>query len=135
MPQPITLCKITGMIKPKTKAFADKLLNDPKITQQDAYLQTHKTTHKPTARVQASILLNKPDVLAYMEQKAPLAEKTIVQVMKNANTKDNKKSVQWQRLAHDSAQTILDRTYGKAITRSNNVNVNVSIEEALNQLS
>lgn len=120
-------------IKPKTKAMADLILSDPKISQQEAYLRTHETEHKPTARVQASILLNKPEVLAYMEQKAPMAEKAIVQVLNNA--KKNKDSVQWQRLAHDSAQTILDRTYGKAITRSNNLNVTVSIEDALNSLS
>lgn len=120
------------MIRPKTKAFVDKLLEDPKITQTQAYLDTHQTENRLAARVQASHLLSKPDVLAYMEQKAPMAEKVIVQVMQNA--KKNKNNVQWQRLAHDSAQTILDRTYGKSITRSNNLNTNTSIEELLNSL-
>lgn len=120
------------MIRPKTKAFADKLMADPKITQTQAYLDTHPTSSRLAARVQASHLMAKPEVLAYMEQKAPMAEKAIVQVLNNA--KKNKDSVQWQRLAHDSAQTILDRTYGKAITRSNNINVSISIEDALNSL-
>lgn len=120
------------MIKPKTKAMADTLMNDAKISQTDAYLLTHETTNRATARVNASMLMHSPGVLEYMEQKAPMAEKAIVQVLNNA--KKNKDSVQWQRLAHDSAQTILDRTHGKPISRTNNINVNISIEEAINSL-
>lgn len=120
------------MIKKKTKAFVDNLIAHPTKTATQAYLDTHETENRPTARVNASQLLAKPDVLEYLALKAPIAEQAIFQVLQNS--KKRKDNPVWQRLALDSAQSVLDRTYGKPLTRTISAQTNINIEASLNSL-
>lgn len=117
---------------PQTKAFVDKLVSDPTLTQTQAYLDTHRTENRRTANSNATQLLNKPSVLAYMASKSDIAEKTIYQVLTNAKKK--KDSPQWQRLAKDSANDILDRVHGKALTKTSSLNLNINIQDAISEL-
>lgn len=119
-------------MKPKTKAFADKLIEDPKISATAAYLETHETESRATARANASALLAQPNVHAYLASKSDIAEKTLYTVL--SNSKKHKESVNWQRLAKDSANDILDRVHGKPLARTNQVNVNINLEQAVNEL-
>lgn len=119
-------------MKPKTKAFVDEIIKDPKISATNAYLKTHETNNRATARVNASQLLAKDNVHAYLASKSDIAEKTLYQVL--SNSKKHKESVHWQRLAKDSANDIMDRVSGKPISRTNNVNLNLNIEQAINEL-
>lgn len=112
------------MIKPKTKDFADILLRDNKISAQKAYLMTHETDHKPTARVNASQLLAKPEVQIYMEQHVDKAKQKVVELIDNDRPE----------IALKAADSVLDRNLGRPLTRTNNVNISISIEEALNSL-
>lgn len=121
-------------LKRKTKAFVDVVLANPKMAVSDAYLQTHKTNNPRTAAVNGSVLMNQPNVLAYMAKHSDIAEQAIVSVLKNAKKRKNKDSIQWQRLVLDSGAEILDRVHGKALTRTNSLNVSMTMEEALNSL-
>ncbi len=120
------------MIKRRTKAFVDKIIANPTMSAAQAYVDTHETNNRNAARVTASQLLSKPDVLEYMAEKAPLAERSIVQVLQNA--KKYKSSPQFQRLTLDASNSILDRTHGKPLTRSIAAHTNINIETSLNSL-
>lgn len=120
------------MIKKRTKAFVDKLIANPTMSAAQAYVDTHETNSKVNGRVNASQLLSSPNVLAYMNEKAPMAEKTVVQVLQNA--KKHKTSPQFQRLTLDAANSILDRTHGKPLTRTIAAHTTFSIEDTLNSL-
>lgn len=111
-------------MKPKTREFADKLINNPKMNQQDAYLATHKTKNKPTARVNASVLMSKPSVQIYLDGHIKKAQRKVVELI--GNDKPD--------IALRASQDVLDRHYGKPLTRNNNLNVNMGYEEALNLL-
>lgn len=111
-------------MKPKTKAFVDLLISNPKLSQQDAYLQTHKTENKAAARVNASKLLSKPSVQIYKQIHIDKAKRRIVQLV------DSDK----EEIALKASESILDRELGKALSRTNNVNLNINLEEALNSL-
>lgn len=117
---------------PKTKQSVDLILNDPTINQTDAYLVSHPTATRANAATHMSKLLKQPNVLAYMASKSDIAEKTIYQVLTNA--KKNKESVNWQRLAKDAANDILDRVHGKPPITAHHTNINVNVEQALNSL-
>lgn len=119
-------------MKPKTKAFVDKLIANPKLSATTAYLETHETDKRSSARVNASQLLAQPNVHAYLASKSEIAEKSLYEVLKTS--KKHKESVHWMRLSKDTANDILDRTHGKALSRTNNVNLNLNIEQAINEL-
>lgn len=118
------MCYIKDMIKKNTKAFADILLRDGKISAQKAYLMTHETENKATARVNASQLLSKPEVQIYMEQHVDKAKAKVVELIDSDD----------QSIALRASDSVLDRNLGRPLTRTNNVNISVSIEEALNSL-
>lgn len=119
-------------MKPKTKAFADALAADPKLSQTDAYLMTHETQTRTTAAQNASQLLRKPTVQLYLEKHRDLARKTQVNILQKANKKQD--DLAWQTLASNVAEKVLDRTDGKPLTTTNNLNININVEEALNSL-
>lgn len=119
-------------MKPKTKEFIDLVVSNPKLSRTEAYIRTHETTHRPTARANASELMSKPNVLAYLETKSDIAEKTLYQVLKTS--KKHSESVNWQRLAKDTANDVLDRVHGKPLARTTNTNLNINLEQAINEL-
>lgn len=111
-------------MKRKTKDFANVLMKNPKISATQAYIDTHETNHKPTARVNASVLLAKPEVQIYMESHVKEAKETVVKMMKSRKDEIRLKA----------SDSILDRVYGKPLTRTNTVNLNISLEDAINSL-
>lgn len=106
-------------MKPKTKAFADKLLADPKISPTQAYLDTHQTTNRTTATVEASKNLRKPNVRIYMNKHIKMAGTNIVDMASDKTIKAETRL--------KANQDILDRTVGKAIQRSINENTNINL--------
>lgn len=107
--------------------MADLLLKDPKISQTDAYIATHKTKSKQNANIQASKLLAKPSVQIYMQQHETLAKETVVDIMNNSQKDDTRLK---------AAFDVLDRNLGKAIQKSENQNVNLNLNiEANKELS
>lgn len=124
---------INGSMHPKTKAFADMMIANPKLSQTQAYLNTHTTNRRLSASVESTKLLKKPNVRLYMQKHSKIAKETVIDVMENS--RKNKDEPQHATIALRAAQDILDRTYGKAVSKSENVNLNINVEEALNMLS
>lgn len=109
-------------IKPRDKAFADKILNEPEISQTQAYKDTHRTNSDKTAVVEASKLIRKPNVVIYMKRHEQMAKNTIVNIMKDKSIKPDTRL--------KAATDILDRNIGKSIqrTESHNTSLNLNIE-------
>lgn len=91
-------------IKPRTKAFADKLLQDPGISQTQAWIDTHKTNNPRAASVESSRTLAKPSLQIYMQNHINKAKTRIVDLV-DSDKPD---------IALRASQDILDRTHGKA---------------------
>lgn len=105
-------------IRPKTKALYDEVINNPKITQREAYLRTHKTNNIKTADVEASKLLNSPKYSIYRASAVGSAKRRIVQLVKSNN----------ESIALKASQDILDRTEGKAVQKTENTSKVVEVK-------
>lgn len=114
-------------LRPKTKAFVDRLVSNPKLSQTQAYLQTHQTNNPVTAKVEASKLLSKPNVKVYKASVERLARQTVTEIMLDKSVKADTRL--------KASQDILDRNIGKAIqkteTKSTSVNVNLEASKEL----
>jgi len=91
-------------IKPRTKAYVDKLLDNPSMSQTQAYIETHDTNSRKTAVVEASKLLSKPNVAIYKDSAVRKAKSRIVSLVDSDN----------ENIALKASQDIIDRTEGKA---------------------
>lgn len=119
-------------MKTRTKNFLDVQIADKDLNQDEAYLMTHKTTNRATARVNASKLMAKPEAQLYLKKHEDEAAATIVDVMRNS--RQLKDEPAHAKIASDNAEKILDRRIGKPLTRTNNLNMNINIEAALENL-
>lgn len=117
-------------MKPKTKAFADRLLSNPKTSPTQAYIDTHITTNRDTAKVEASKLLTKPNVRIYMGEHVKKAKEINVEIL---NSLDDNSSISEKRLVHDVAESILDRELGKATQKTENTSVNLNLNLEANK--
>lgn len=121
-------------LHPKVKAFADRLLSDPKISHTQAYIDTHQTVNRSAAKTQAYKNLSKPHVQIYLKKHVDLAKRTSLEVMERALSGD---TPTWQRLAADQAERIMDRELGKPIqrqeTQNTNLNLNVQASQELSE--
>lgn len=108
-------------MRPKTKALADKILTDPKISHTQAYIDTHETTNRTTAKFEASRLLKKESVKVYMKAHEDMAKQRIAYLSVNGKKED---------IQLKAAQDILDRNVGKAVQRqeTQNTNLNLNLE-------
>mgnify|MGYP006136718815 CR=1 FL=1 len=113
----VLLAKQLGL-KPKTKEFVDKLIEDPKISQTEAYIQTHSTNSRETARANASSLLTKTNVQIYKDSAVKKAKRKIVALVDSGN--DN--------IALKASQDILDRTEGKAVQKTENTSKVIEVK-------
>lgn len=102
-------------MKPKTKQMLDLILTDPKISHTEAYLRTHKTTNRNSAKVSAAQTLTKPNAQLYLKRHRQLAKETKVRILTQASKKPNE--LNWQNLANTVAEQVLDRTEGRPIQR------------------
>lgn len=113
-------------MKPKTKAFADTLLANPKISNTEAYMRTHKTTNRKSASASATKLLATPSVSIYLQEHVDAARKRIVDLVDNAGKEETQLR---------AAQDILDRTHGKAIATvvgvSSGITLNIDLTSSL----
>lgn len=105
-------------IRPKTKALYDEIINNPKITQREAYLKTHKTNNIRTADNQASRLLNSDKYAIYRASAVGKAKRRVVQLVDSNN----------ESIALKASQDILDRTEGKAIQKTENTSRTLEVK-------
>lgn len=111
-------------LKPRTIAFIEEMINNPKISQTQAYLKTHATNNPNSARASASQLLATPNVLIYTNNIENKAKKKIASLI------DSEK----EEIALKASQDVLDRNIGKPLQKSVSTSVNISFEQALNDL-
>lgn len=104
-------------LKPKTKAFVDKLIDEPKLSQTEAYIQTHETNNRDTAKVEASKLLTKPNVQIYKDSAVIKAKKRIVALVDSDN----------ENIAIKASQDIIDRVEGKAVQKNESTQRTVNV--------
>ena len=74
-----------------------------------------------SAASQASELLRNPKVLAILNSKVQVAEGVISDLMQSDN----------ENIALAAAKEVLDRTQGKSVARSENININLTVEDML----
>lgn len=108
-------------LKPNSKAMAKLEIEQPKLSKTDAYLATHKTTNRATARAEASKLTAKPSYQIYKQEQVEQAKINILELANNADNESVKLKAN---------QDVLDRNEGKALTKqiTHNENINVNVE-------
>jgi hypothetical protein len=105
-------------IKPKTKEFYDEVINNPKITQQEAYIKTHKTNNKATANVNANKLLKSTKYSIYKASAVGKAKRRIVELVDSDN----------EQVAFKASESIIDRVEGKAVQHNETINKTVEVK-------
>lgn len=131
----------------KQKAFADTLINNPKISATKAALQTYGKPGKPTSVGTAAVIatenLTKPNVLMYLDKHDFKAQQALVEGLEAERSvyRFNGESKSYELVGtekdHNSrlraADSILDRLHGKATQRveqhSTSVNLNLSLSD------
>lgn len=108
-------------LKPNSKAMAKLEVEDPKISQTEAYLATHKTTNRATARAEASKLTAKPSYQIYKQEQVEQAKVNILDLANNAENE----SVRLK-----ANQDVIDRNEGRATQKqiTENLNLNLNVE-------
>lgn len=105
-------------IKPKTKEMIDLMNENPKLSQTDAYIMTHKTESRITAKNAASKLLQKPAVIGYKDSAVKKAKRRVIELVDSSN----------ESIALKAADSIIDRTEGKAIQKTENTSKVVTVK-------
>jgi phage terminase small subunit len=126
----------------KQKAFADMLINNPKLSATRAALQTYGKPDKPTTLKTASVIatenLAKPSVMKYLELHAEHAEESVLEIAeysKDMGKTFSKEGASYASVALAGYKDILDRVHGKATQKveshSTSVNLNLSLQDIL----
>lgn len=105
-------------LRPKTVAMVDMLLENPKLTQTEAYMRTHDTDNRKNAGIQASKILNKPSVQIYKDSAVRRAKSRIVSLVDSEN----------ESIALKAATDIIDRTEGKAVQKNETTTKTVEVK-------
>lgn len=121
--QRIVLAKTLG-IKPKTKEFVDLMNADPKLSATEAYIRTHQTESRATARTNASQLLAKTNVAIYKSSIVKKAKVKVGLLIDSSN----------ESIALKAAQDVIDRTEGKAIQKNETTSKVVTVKLDLSGL-
>lgn len=111
------LAKELGL-KPKSKQVLDLLLENPRLSQTEAYMRVHGTTNRATAAAKASELVRKDTARIYSERAVGKAKRKIVQLVDSGN----------ENIALKAAQDVLDRTEGKAVQKTENLSRTVEVK-------
>lgn len=90
-------------MKPKTKNFIETLLANPKTSATQAYIDTHHTNNRASARASASKLLATPNAQLYLQEHITKARDTVIELM------DSNK----EEIALRASESVLDRQLGK----------------------
>jgi hypothetical protein len=121
-----TLPKLTR----KQQAFVNELKNNPKQSATKAVMNTYNTSYN-SARAIASENLTKPSIISHLDSYKDIVEDTLTTNMIRYKDSDDIKKVT---LSVDIAKYTHDKLFGKATQRTENTNLNVSIEMLLNNL-
>lgn len=104
-------------IKPKTRAMVDLLIENPKLSQTEAYIQTHSTNNRKVASDNASKVLSKASVQIYKDSAVRKAKKRIVSLVDSNN----------ENIALKASKDVLDRVEGKAVQKNESISRTVNV--------
>lgn len=107
-------------ITEKTKRFYDTVIDNPKLTQTEAYKQTHdisKHKNENSAAVAASRLLKSDKYQIYKASVVGKAKRRIASLVDSDN----------ENIALKASQDIIDRTEGKATQKTENTSRTVHV--------
>ena len=108
----------------KQKAFADTLLNNPKMSATKAALATYGTDKDYVAKNIASENLTKPNIQLYLDEHINKAKNRIVTLI------DSEK----EEIALRASDSVLDRSLGKATQRTENTTEVVQLNLTLHKM-
>jgi phage terminase small subunit len=119
----------------KQKAFADKLIANPKMSATVAALETYGKPDKPTTYGTAGTIatqnLKEPKVLKYLNKHLDKAEITVLDVMQNSSQLKDEPA--HAAIALKAADSVIDRLMGKATQRieqqTNVVTLSLSLKD------
>jgi hypothetical protein len=111
-------------LKVNSKRTLDIIATQDKTNASQAYKQTHPNASDSTARTNASALMRNPEAQIYLQKHVDKATTKIVELVDSSR----------EDIALKASESILDRQLGKPITKTHSINLNLSIEEALNSL-
>jgi hypothetical protein len=111
-------------LKPNTVKMLELMESNPKLSQTEAYKQTHATNNSNTAAVEASRLLASPNVQIYKDSVVKKAKRKIGILIDSEN----------ERIALDAAKDVIDRTEGKAIQKNETTSKVVTVKLDLSGL-
>lgn len=111
------LAKSLGL-KRNTQNFIDTLHANPGMSQTQAYLDTHRTTNRKAASVEATKLLHKPSVQIYSNDAVNKAKRKIVTLIDSEQDS----------IALKASESIIDRTFGKPLNKSESVAKTIEVK-------
>lgn len=97
-------------LKTNSKKVLDIIAGQTKRNATQAYKQVYPDASVATAQVNSAQLMAKPEATIYLQEHINQAAETVVDVMRNARAQTD--SPAFQRLAKDSAESILNRELG-----------------------
>lgn len=105
-------------LKPNTIKMLELMESEKGISQTEAYIQTHMTNNRKVAAVEASRLLASPNVQIYKQSVVKKAKRKIGLLIDSDN----------ESIALKASQDVIDRTEGKAIQKSENIQRTVTVK-------
>jgi len=112
----------------KQKAFADKLINNKKMSATEAAFQTYGKPHKPVTRRTAEVIahenLRKPEIVSYLSEKNDLVEEVLINTLTDWGREQNTRK---REIAVDVGKYIHDKIHGKATQQIETTNKSVTI--------
>jgi phage terminase small subunit len=118
----------------KQKAFADKLLDNPKMSTTQAVKETYDTTDYSTAAMIGSENLNKPKIMTYLQKHSKQAEHTMLKVMgysEEFGETFSPEGAKYAAVAVSAAKDVLDRVHGKPTQRVEQQSTTVTLALSL----
>lgn len=100
------------MIKNNSKRVLDEILRDPSQNATKAYMKVHPKSAAPTAAVNASVLLKKPEAQLYLNKHLQKAKNKVVSLIDSEN----------ESIALKASESIIDRVVGKPTQVTTSVN-------------
>lgn len=121
------------MLKKNSKKVLDIIASQKERNATKAYLQVHPNATAKTAQSNVSQLLAKPEATIYLKEHTREASETLIDVMRNARTQTD--NANFQRLAKDTADSIIDRVDGKATQKieqtTTGITLNIDLTSSL----
>lgn len=114
------------MLKANSKKILDVIASQGlERNAKKAYMTVHPNASPKTAESNVSQLLAKPEATLYLKEHTREASETLIDVMRNARQQQD--NANFQRLAKDTADSIIDRVDGKATQKIEQTTTGVTL--------